>query len=71
MSISHHKGRTGFFELPALGARTVALVAGQAGEHRAREKEKQAEWVKIIQHPDRAVSVGGVARVELGEWGPI
>ena len=37
-TLEFHRARTGFFELPALGARTLALVAGQglAGRRRRR-----------------------------------
>jgi len=37
-TLEFHRARTGFFELPMLGARTLALVAGQglAGHHRRR-----------------------------------
>jgi hypothetical protein len=70
------KARTGFFELPALGARTLALVVGQAGAHRAREieaRKRRKEEMTINQSLDKGVrvSLDGVAVVELEEWGRI
>ncbi len=49
----------GFFELPALGARALALLAGQAAAHRAREIEaSRQKW------PSPGGGVGASTRVE-------
>ncbi len=55
----------GFFGLPALGTRTLSLVAGQAGARRAREIKAKKTTNQKKEGEVRA-SLGVVAGAELG-----
>jgi len=59
-TLEFHRARTGFFELPALGAVTLALVAGQGLADRRRRRSHTA-----LIHTDIRVEAG--VEVELLE----